>query len=101
MIAEAIGRGLGLPVTSVAPDDAVGHFGFIGSFFAMNMAASSEQTRKLLGWEPTGPTLIEDIEAGAYFRRSLARMEIPAKPPTARARRSGSPATSSSTPSCA
>jgi nucleoside-diphosphate-sugar epimerase len=66
-IAEAIGRGLGLPVTSVAPDEAVEHFGFIGSFFAMNMAASSEQTRKLLGWEPTGPTLIEDIDAGAYF----------------------------------
>ena len=66
-IAEAIGRGLGLPLTSVAPDDAVEHFGFIGTFFAMNMAASSDQTRKLLGWEPTGPTLIEDIEAGAYF----------------------------------
>jgi nucleoside-diphosphate-sugar epimerase len=66
-IAEAIGRGLGLPVSSVAPEDAVEHFGFIGSFFAMDLAASSEQTRKLLGWEPTGPTLIEDIDAGAYF----------------------------------
>jgi nucleoside-diphosphate-sugar epimerase len=66
-IAEAIGRGLDLPVRSVAPDDAVDHFGFIGSFFAMNLAASSARTRQLLGWEPTGPTLIGDIEAGAYF----------------------------------
>lgn len=67
LIAEAIGRGLGLPVASVAPEDAVEHFGFIGTFFAMDLAASSERTRELLGWEPTGPTLIEDIDAGAYF----------------------------------
>ena len=66
-IAEAIGRGLHLPVTSVAPDDAQAHFGFIGSFFGMDLAASSEGTRALLGWVPTGPTLIEDIDAGAYF----------------------------------
>jgi nucleoside-diphosphate-sugar epimerase len=66
-IAEAIGRGLHLPVTSVAPDDAQAHFGFIGSFFGMDLAASSEGTRELLGWVPTGPTLIEDIDAGAYF----------------------------------
>jgi nucleoside-diphosphate-sugar epimerase len=67
VIAEAIGRGLGLPVTSVAPDDAVAHFGFIGTFFAMDLAASSERTRERFGWQPTGPTLLEDIAAGAYF----------------------------------
>ena len=67
VIAEAIGRGLGLPVTSVAPEDAVGHFGFIGAFFAMDLSASSERTRARFGWEPTDPTLVEDIEAGAYF----------------------------------
>jgi nucleoside-diphosphate-sugar epimerase len=67
VIAEAIGRGLGLPVTSVAPDEVVEHFGFIGSFFAMDLSASSERTRARFGWEPTGPTLVEDIEAGAYF----------------------------------
>ncbi|WFR66981.1 SDR family oxidoreductase [Curtobacterium flaccumfaciens] len=53
-IAEAIGEGLGLPVTSVDPDDAVSHFGFIGSFFGMEMSATSDETRALLGWEPTG-----------------------------------------------
>jgi nucleoside-diphosphate-sugar epimerase len=67
-IAEAIGRGLGLPVTSVAAEDAVGHFGFIGTFFAMDLPASSDRTRQLMGWEPKGPTLLEDIDAGAYFR---------------------------------
>jgi nucleoside-diphosphate-sugar epimerase len=67
VIAEAIGRGLGLPVTSVAPEAAVEHFGFIGAFFAMDLSASSERTRARFGWEPTGPTLVEDIEAGAYF----------------------------------
>ena len=67
VIAEAIGRGLGLPVTSVAPEDAVEHFGFIGAFFAMDLSASSERSRARFGWQPTGPTLVEDIEAGAYF----------------------------------
>lgn len=66
-IAEAIGAGLGLPVTSIDPDDAVEHFGFIGGFFGMEGAASSDATRALLGWEPTGPTLLEDIASGAYF----------------------------------
>jgi nucleoside-diphosphate-sugar epimerase len=65
-IAEAIGRALNLPVTSIAPDDVQGHFGFIGTFFNMDLAATSMATRELLGWSPTGPTLIEDIDAGAY-----------------------------------
>jgi nucleoside-diphosphate-sugar epimerase len=65
-IAEAIGRAFGLPVTSIAPDDVQGHFGFIGTFFNMDLAATSTMTRELLGWSPTGPTLIQDIDAGAY-----------------------------------
>ena len=65
-IAAAIGRAFGLPVTSIAPDDVAGHFGWIGTFFAMDLAATSHATRELLGWTPTGPTLIEDLDAGAY-----------------------------------
>ena len=65
-IAEAIGRAFGLPVTSIAPDDVPGHFGWIGTFFGMDLAATSTVTRELLGWAPTGPTLIEDLDAGAY-----------------------------------
>jgi nucleoside-diphosphate-sugar epimerase len=65
-IAEAIGRSFGLPVESIAPDEVQAHFGWIATFFAMDLAASSTVTRELLGWTPVGPTLIEDIDAGGY-----------------------------------
>ena len=67
-IAEAIGRGLGLPVTSIAPDDAVSHFGFLGAFFAMDLSSTSVITQDLLGWSPVGATLLDDLAAGSYFR---------------------------------
>ena len=66
-IAEAIGRAFDLPVASVA--DAREHFGWIGAFFAMDLRASSTVTQELLNWTPTGPTLIEDLDAGAYSPR--------------------------------
>ena len=69
-IAEAIGRAFGLPVTSITADDVQGHFGWIGTFFGMDLAATSTATRELLGWTPAGPTLIEDIDAGAYSART-------------------------------
>jgi nucleoside-diphosphate-sugar epimerase len=65
-IAAAIGDYLGVPTVSVATDDVEAHFGWIGRFFGMDMPASSERTRDLLGWAPTGPTLLDDIAAGAY-----------------------------------
>ncbi|MDP9737490.1 MULTISPECIES: SDR family oxidoreductase [unclassified Curtobacterium] len=65
-IAAAIGDALGLPVTSIDPSDASAHFGFIGGFFSAEMSASSTATQELLGWEPVGPSLLEDIAAGAY-----------------------------------
>ncbi|MEJ7649190.1 MAG: SDR family oxidoreductase [Nakamurella sp.] len=68
VIAEAIGRSLGLPVASVPPEATAEHFGWIGSFFALDVPASSTATRELLGWTPSGPTLIEDLDAGAYLR---------------------------------
>jgi nucleoside-diphosphate-sugar epimerase len=71
-IAEAIGRALNLPVASIDPDDVHGHFGWIGTFFGMDLAATSTVTRELLGWAPTGPTLIEDIDAGAYSAQAPA-----------------------------
>lgn len=63
VIAEAIGNGLNLPVRSAQPD----HFGWLGAFFALDMAASSEQTRKALGWKPTEVGLLEDLAQGHYF----------------------------------
>lgn len=65
-IAEAIGRAFDLPVASIAADDVLDHYGWIGGFFGMDLAATSTQTRELLGWTPSGPTLIEDLDAGAY-----------------------------------
>jgi nucleoside-diphosphate-sugar epimerase len=72
-IAEAIGRAFGLPVTSIAPEDVQDHFGFIATFFAMDLAATSAKTRELLGWAPAGPTLAEDLDAGAYSAPPPAR----------------------------
>lgn len=65
-IAEALGSALGLPTASVPAADVEEHFGWIGMFVGAEMAATSEATRALLGWEPTGPGLAEDIAAGAY-----------------------------------
>jgi nucleoside-diphosphate-sugar epimerase len=65
--AEAIGRHLGLPAASIAPQDAAGHFGFLGMFAAADNRASSALTRKRLGWAPTGPGLIADLDEGHYF----------------------------------
>jgi nucleoside-diphosphate-sugar epimerase len=65
-IAAAIGGAFGLPVTSIAPDDVEDHFGWISTFFSMDLSATSAATRELLGWAPTGPSLVEDLDAGAY-----------------------------------
>ena len=61
-IAEAIGRRLKLPVKSIAAGRGAAHFGWLAMFAAHDMPASSEQTRKKLGWQPTGPGLIADLE---------------------------------------
>ncbi len=66
-IAETIGKGLNVPVVSIAPEKAGEHFGWFAHFAALDMPASSEWTRKTLGWEPTGPGLIEDLTNMKYF----------------------------------
>lgn len=60
-IAEAVGARLGLPVRSIAPEEAEAHFGWLAMFLGHNMSASSEMTRAKLGWEPTGPDLLSDL----------------------------------------
>jgi len=71
-IAEAIGRGAGVPVASIDPDDVEAHFGWIGAFFALDVPASSALTRARLGWQPTEAGLLDDLAAGHYFRRAAA-----------------------------
>jgi nucleoside-diphosphate-sugar epimerase len=67
-VAEVIARHLKLPVTSVAPEDAGEHFSWMGGFLGLDAPASSALTRELLGWQPTQPGLIEDLDQGHYFR---------------------------------
>jgi nucleoside-diphosphate-sugar epimerase len=66
-IAEVIGRHLRIPVTSIPADDAVAHFGWLGVFWALDAPATSEVTREQLGWQPTAPELVADLELGHYF----------------------------------
>lgn len=65
-IAEALAAGLRVPAVSVSPDEAADHFGFMGMFVGLDMPASSAWTRETLGWEPTGPSLISDLERMDY-----------------------------------
>ena len=65
-MAETIGKGLGMPVVSIAPEKAAEHFGWLAGFAGLDMPASSEWTRKTLGWEPTGPGMIEDLTNMKY-----------------------------------
>jgi nucleoside-diphosphate-sugar epimerase len=67
-IAEAIGRGLGLPVVSVSPDKAADHFGWFTAFAGIDCAASSTITRADIGWQPAASGLIADLAEGHYFR---------------------------------
>jgi len=66
-IAEAIGKGLNLPVASVAPNEAEAHFGWFAAFAAMDLAASSARTRAMLDWTPTHPDLLTDMAQNGYF----------------------------------
>ena len=66
-IAETLGKGLKVPVLSIAPDKAAEHFGWFAHFAGLDMPATSEWTRKALNWEPTGPGLIEDLTNMKYF----------------------------------
>ncbi|WP_165947235.1 hypothetical protein [Micromonospora sp. 15K316] len=51
----------------MTPEQAVEHFaGFIGTFWGMDVRASSAATRAAFDWTPTGPTLLDDIRSGAY-----------------------------------
>jgi nucleoside-diphosphate-sugar epimerase len=65
-IAETIGAGLNVPVKSITPDQAGEHFGWFAHYATLDMPASNEWTRKTLGWEPTGPGMIEDLTNMKY-----------------------------------
>jgi nucleoside-diphosphate-sugar epimerase len=66
-IAEVIGRGLKLPVVSLSPEAASEHFGWLAAFVGFDLPASSALTQQRLGWRPTGPGMISDLENMRYF----------------------------------
>ncbi len=66
-IAEAIGRGAGVPAKSVAPEQLGG---FVGMIAQLDNPTSSARTRAVLGWNPEHPELLADIAAGHYFQKA-------------------------------
>jgi len=71
-IAEVIGRHLGLPIVAIAPEKADEHFGWLAGFLGIDSPASSALTRERMGWEPTHPGLVDDLDEGHYFHRPSA-----------------------------
>jgi len=67
-VAEVIGRHLKLPTVAMSAEDAADHFAWLAGFLAIDSPASSTLTRELLGWRPTQPGLIDDLDQGHYFR---------------------------------
>lgn len=72
-IAQAIGRRVNVPVVSKSPEEAAEHFGWLAHFAAMDAPASSERTRKQLGWQPKQVGLIADLDAAQYFEPGAVR----------------------------
>jgi nucleoside-diphosphate-sugar epimerase len=66
-IAEVIGRHLDVAAVSIAPDQAMDHFGWLGLVWSSNVPTSSALTQERLGWRPAGPALLDDLEDGHYF----------------------------------
>jgi nucleoside-diphosphate-sugar epimerase len=73
-IAQAIARRVNVPVVSKSPEEAAEHFGWLAHFALMDSPASSERTRKLLGWQPRETGLIADLDAAQYFEPGTSRM---------------------------
>jgi hypothetical protein len=63
-----IGRRLNVPVVSKTGEEATEHFGWFALFAGMDVAASSQRTQELLGWQPKQPGLIPDIYRPSYFK---------------------------------
>ncbi|WP_406236280.1 SDR family oxidoreductase [Isoptericola jiangsuensis] len=65
-IAEVVAAGLDVPVRSITQEEAAAMFGWFALFAGMDLPASSALTRQRLGWQPAGPTLLQDLRAMDY-----------------------------------
>jgi nucleoside-diphosphate-sugar epimerase len=66
-VAEAIAAHLDIPAVSVTSEQIGEYLGFLGGFWGFDGPATAKITRDLLGWEPTGPGLLADLQQGHYF----------------------------------
>ncbi len=71
-IAEAIGRNLAIPTASIPDDQMEQQFGFLTRFVGADNPTASATTRETLGWEPSHPLLIADMDEGHYFEPAVA-----------------------------
>jgi nucleoside-diphosphate-sugar epimerase len=67
VIAETIAGKLGIEAKSITDEQAPQYLGFLAPFAGLDNPTSNDRTRALLGWEPTHPGWIEDVQAGHYF----------------------------------
>jgi nucleoside-diphosphate-sugar epimerase len=66
-LAALIGRHLSVPVVAKSPEEAADHFGWLARFAGLDLVASSALTQQQLGWQPSHPSLLADLEQGHYF----------------------------------
>jgi nucleoside-diphosphate-sugar epimerase len=67
VIAETIAGRLGIPAKAISVDEAPRFLGFLAGFAGLDNPTSNDKTRELLGWEPTHPGWIEDVQTGHYI----------------------------------
>jgi hypothetical protein len=67
VIAERIAGKLGIQTKRITAEQAPQHLGFLADFAGLDNPTSNDRTRALLGWEPTRPGWVEDVETGHYF----------------------------------
>ena len=67
MIAETIAGKLGIEAKSITDEEAAQYLGFLAAFAGLDNPVSNDKTRKLLGWEPSHPGWVQDMQSGHYF----------------------------------
>jgi nucleoside-diphosphate-sugar epimerase len=67
VIAETIAGKLGVETKSVTDEEAPHYLGFLALFAGLDNPTSNDKTREVLGWEPTHPGWVDDVETGHYF----------------------------------
>jgi nucleoside-diphosphate-sugar epimerase len=75
-IADAIGRGLNVPVVGIAAKAAPRQFSFLARFIMADNPVSSDLTRTQLGWQPRERGLIADLDHGRYFNTTQAASPV-------------------------